>query len=519
LIELDERRRAAIQKAEVALARRNAASKEIGAAKKNKDEAAAQALMAEVNELKSTIPALEAEDKKLSEELRVKLAEIPNLPGDDVPDGADETANVEHHHFGAKRNYAFTPKQHFELGEALGQMDFETAAKLSGARFVVLKSGLARMERAIGQYMVDLHTTEHGYTEIAPPLLVRDEVMFGTTQLPKFEKDQFSTTITDVDPISAKNTNILLKAGLQFLVDHDKELGEIEVGGEGLKKPTFKDLAPILSERIKKTADLYPEEYEHAIGAALRDQREAERKLWLIPTAEVPLTNLVRESILDEAALPLRYTACTPCFRAEAGAAGKDTHGMLRQHQFNKVELVSITTPEASKDEHERMLSCAEEVLRRLGLHYRVVTLCAGDMGFAAQKTYDIEVWLPGQGPIADFVSPLCGDSGAAHECATAPGPLVQVTPSTAPACVARAGRGRGDHQQEGGVPPCPTRCRATWAGSRQSSGSRDGKLVSLKHSAPPLPLAGGLGRALHGRDSLKAPPAARAVDLPQAGG
>jgi seryl-tRNA synthetase len=346
LIALDEKRRAAITKAEAAQARRNAASKDIGAAKKNKDEAAAAALMAEVAALKDLMPALEKEEKEASAELNTVLAAIPNLPSDDVPDGKDEIANVEHHRFGAKRNYSFEPKQHFELGEELRQMDFETAAKLSGARFVVLKSGLARMERAIGQFFVDVHTTEHGYTEIAPPLLVRDEVMYGTAQLPKFEEDQFWAV-----------------------------KGELLVGSD------------------------------NAMGA-IRAQR-----LGLIPTAEVPLTNMVRESIVEEAELPMRLTAYTPCFRAEAGAAGRDTRGMIRQHQFNKVELVSITTPEQSKDEHERMLACAEEVLRRLGLHYRVVTLCGGDMGFPSQKTYDIEVWLPGQGMYREISScSNCGD-------------------------------------------------------------------------------------------------------------
>jgi seryl-tRNA synthetase len=347
VLALDEKRRKAILDLEQSQARRNAASKEIGAAKKSKDEAAAAQLMAEVTQLKDAIPALEAEEKKHSRELDDVLAAIPNLPGEEVPDGKDETGNVERHHFGAKRNYPFAPKQHFELGEALGFMDFETAAKLSGARFVVLKSGLARMERAIGQFMVDLHTTEHGYTEIAPPLLVRDEVMYGTTQLPKFEDDQFWAV-----------------------------KGELLAGSNG--------------DAIDR----------------IRAQR-----LGLIPTAEVPLTNLVRESIVEETELPLRVTAYTPCFRAEAGAAGKDTRGMLRQHQFNKVELVSVTTPEQSKDEHERMLSCAEEVLRRLGLHYRVVTLCTGDMGFASQKTYDIEAWLPGQGMYREISScSNCGD-------------------------------------------------------------------------------------------------------------
>ncbi|HEY7301619.1 MAG TPA: serine--tRNA ligase [Xanthobacteraceae bacterium] len=329
LIEVDERRRAAIAKAESVLARRNALAREIGAAKKSDDQAAAEKLMAEVAQLKGAIPALEAEEKKLSKELDDALAEIPNLPFDEVPDGKDESANVERHRYGAKRNYDFAPKQHFELGEALGQMDFQTAAKLSGARFVVLTNGLARLERALGQFMLDLHTRDHGYAEVNPPLLVLDDVMFGTAQLPKFAEDQFRTT-----------------------TNH-----------------------------------------------------------WLIPTAEVPLTNLVRESIMEEAVLPLRFTALTPCFRAEAGAAGKDTRGMIRQHQFTKVELVSITTPEASRDEHERMLSCAEEVLRRLDLHYRVMILSTGDLGFPSQKTCDIEVWLPGQNTYREISScSICGD-------------------------------------------------------------------------------------------------------------
>jgi seryl-tRNA synthetase len=332
LLAIDEKRRAAILASEQAQARRNSASKEIGDAKKAKDDARAAKLMAEVAELKTTMPELEAAAKAADEELSKELAAIPNLPLDDVPDGVDEHSNVQRHVFGAIRNYAFKPKPHFDLGEAMGFMDFDAAAKLSGARFVVLKKGLARLERAIGQFMLDLHTNEHGYTEINPPLMVRDEAMFGTAQLPKFREDQF--------PV-----------------------------GDGY---------------------------------------------WLIPTAEVPLTNLVRESILDEKELPRRLTALTPCFRAEAGAAGRDTRGMIRQHQFTKVELVSVTTPETSKDEHERMLACAEEVLRRLDLHYRVMTLCTGDMGFAAQKTYDIEVWMPGQGDNGAYREisscSVCGD-------------------------------------------------------------------------------------------------------------
>ena len=342
LLAIDEKRRAAILKSEQAQARRNSASKEIGDAKKAKDDTRAAMLMAEVAGLKATMPELEAAAKAADEELARELAAIPNLPLDEVPDGADEHGNVQRHVFGAVRNYAFTPKPHDDLGGALGYMDFETAAKLSGARFVVLKKGLARLERAIGQFMLDLHTGEHGYTEINPPLLVRDAAMFGTTQLPKFEDDQFWA----------------VKGELLTAVDENAT-------------------AEANHERLGK----------------LRSER-----LGLIPTAEVPLTNLVRESIIDEKELPLRFTALTPCFRAEAGAAGRDTRGMIRQHQFTKVELVSITTPETSKEEHERMLACAEEVLRQLDLHYRVMTLCAGDMGFASQKTYDIEVWMPGQG-------------------------------------------------------------------------------------------------------------------------
>ncbi|HEY1979568.1 MAG TPA: serine--tRNA ligase [Xanthobacteraceae bacterium] len=359
LIALDETRRAQILELEKAQARRNAASKEIGEAKKSKDEEKAKALMSEVATLKESIPAMEAQEKAASKALDDALAQIPNLPLDEVPDGKDEKDNVEHHRFGAKRDYAFTPKQHFELGEALGQMDFEAAAKLSGARFVVLKNGLARLDRALGQFMLDVHTGEHGYNEINPPLMVRNHTMFGTAQLPKFEDDQYSVRgKVPLDEVPGA-----------FVEDVDVKRNE----KSGLQ--------------------------------------EASEKYWLIPTAEVPLTNLVRESIINEAELPMRLTACTPCFRAEAGAAGKDTRGMIRQHQFTKVELVSITTPEQSKDEHERMLACAEEILRRLELHYRVVTLSTGDMGFASQKTYDIEVWLPGQNMYREISScSVCGE-------------------------------------------------------------------------------------------------------------
>ena len=327
LIALDAERRSAIQAAQDAQTRRNAASKEIGQAKAQKDEARAQALMAEVASLKDAIRAAEEEEKAASKALEDALAMVPNVPLEDVPVG-DESANKEVRRWGEPKQFPWA-REHFELGEAMGLMDFEAAAKLSGSRFVVLKGGLARMERALGQFMLDLHTQEHGYIEVQPPILVKDEALFGTAQLPKFAQDQFRTT----------------------------------------------------------------------------------DDFWLVPTAEVPLTNLVREQIMDEASLPRRYTALTPCFRSEAGSAGRDTRGMLRQHQFNKVELVSITTPEKSLEEHERMTACAEEVLRQLNLAYRVVLLSTGDMGFASQKTYDLEVWLPGQKAYREISScSVCGD-------------------------------------------------------------------------------------------------------------
>jgi seryl-tRNA synthetase len=392
LLAIDEKRRAAIMASEQAQARRNSASKEIGDAKKAKDDARAAKLMAEVAELKTTMPQLEAATKAADEELAGELAAIPNLPLDEVPEGADEHGNVQRHVFGAVRNYAFTPKPHDDLGGALGFMDFEAAAKLSGARFVVLKKGLARLERAIGQFMLDLHTNEHGYTEVNPPLLVRDDVMFGTGQLPKFEDDQFA----------AVNLRELASTIVSPPEVWDAYANQFDILDQQPKSPTEKDL------------DTLGAAYARVDKAARQKAATYGRKLWLIPTAEVPLTNLVRESILDEKELPMRLTALTPCFRAEAGAAGRDTRGMIRQHQFTKVELVSITTPENSKDEHERMLACAEEVLRRLDLHYRVMTLCTGDMGFASQKTYDIEVWMPGQGEGGAFREisscSVCGD-------------------------------------------------------------------------------------------------------------
>ncbi|MBY2908136.1 serine--tRNA ligase [Rhizobium leguminosarum] len=329
LVALDEKRRSAVQKAQDLLARRNLASKEIGAAMAQKNGELAEKLKAEVSELKTLLPAIEEEDRQLTAELNDALSRIPNIPFDDVPVGKDEHDNVVTRTVGEKPRWNHAPKEHFEIGEALGYMDFERAAKLSGSRFTVLTGPLARLERALGQFMIDLHTSEHGYSEVSSPLMVRDEAVYGTAQLPKFADDLFRTT----------------------------------------------------------------------------DGR------WLIPTAEVTLTNLVREEILDQEKLPLRFTALTPSFRSEAGSAGRDTRGMLRQHQFWKCELVSITDAESAVAEHERMTACAEEVLKRLGLHFRTMTLCTGDMGFGSRKTYDLEVWLPGQNAFREISScSVCGD-------------------------------------------------------------------------------------------------------------
>jgi seryl-tRNA synthetase len=359
LIEIDEARRRVITDLQEKQARRNAASKEIGKAKAAKDEATASKLMAEVAALKDALEAGEKEQKQRDEELRAALSVIPNIPLDEVPDGKDEHGNKLIRTVGEppKLGGMNKPRQHFEIGEMLGLMDFETAAKLSGARFVVLKGQLARLERALGAFMLDLHTTKFGYTEIAPPMMVRDDAVYGTGSLPKFSGDLFR-------------------------VRRD-----------------------VLSDEPAKVVP-------NPAGGVFVEARGAPREtLWLIPTAEVPLTNLVREKITDEAELPIRVTAFTPCFRSEAGAAGKDTRGMIRQHQFSKVELVSITTPEQSLAEHERMTACAEEVLKRLGLTYRTMLLCTGDMGFASQKTYDIEVWLPGQNTYREISScSVCGD-------------------------------------------------------------------------------------------------------------
>ena len=380
LFDLDDARRAAIAKLQAAQERRNAASKEIGQAMKEKNAARAEELKAEVARIKEDFPKWEEEERAAVKALEEALAKEPNTPLPDVPEGKDEHDNVETRVVGAKPAMDFKPREHFEIGEALGLMDFETATKISGSRFVILKGALARMERALMQFMLDLHTDQHGYTEIDPPLLVRDDAMFGTAQLPKFREDQFAASS-------------LADAQTQYMEAVTKV-----IRNSGMHDAEFFDRTDV-------------NEFDAAVRKALVGVEAGRANFWLIPTAEVPLTNIVRESMLDEKQLPLRFTAGTACFRAEAGAAGRDTRGMIRQHQFQKVELVSITTPEQSLEEHERMTACAEEVLKRLGLHYRVVTLCTGDMGFASQKTYDIEVWLPGQDRFREISScSVCGD-------------------------------------------------------------------------------------------------------------
>ncbi len=329
LIAIDQSKRDGQSRLQDAQNRRNALSKDVGAAMKSGDKDRAEALKAEVAALKSAITDGEEVERQLTAQLHEQLAAIPNIPLDEVPDGMDEHGNVEVRRWGNPPSHNFEPRQHFDVGETLKMMDFEIAAKMAGSRFVVTKGPLAKLERALAQYMLDTQTEKNGYTEHNVPMLVNDKTMFGTAQLPKFVDDQFRTT----------------------------------------------------------------------------DGR------WLIPTAEVSLTNLVRESILEETQLPMRLTACTPCFRAEAGSAGRDTRGMIRQHQFTKVELVSITTPEQSRDELERMTASAESILQGLGLHYRVMRLCAGDMGFGARMTYDLEVWLPGQKAFREISScSVCGD-------------------------------------------------------------------------------------------------------------
>ncbi len=415
ILKADEERRETIQVLELEQATANTAAKAIGQAKQAKDEVEAQRLINEVAGLKGSIQEHEAARRSLESDLYDLLVAIPNMPAADVPIGEDERDNVELRKVGMPPEFDSEPKQHFDIGEALGMMDFETAAKLSGARFVVLKGPLARLERALAQFMLDLHTSEHGYTEINPPLLVRDQVMFGTGQLPKFRDDQFQTHLFSSDSLASD-----MKASMDEYIASKKKAAKAEAKDfaelhhqdalEAYKTGGVEQLAKFLNEEAKKSAEKLLSDAT-AVAKARANELVKETARWLIPTAEVPLTNLVREEIIEEAELPMRVTAGTPCFRAEAGAAGKDTRGMIRQHQFDKVELVSVTTPEQSENEHARMTQCAEAVLQKLGLPYRVVVLCTGDMGFAAQKTYDIEVWLPGQGMYREISScSNCGD-------------------------------------------------------------------------------------------------------------
>ncbi len=389
LLALDEARRQHLTKLQEAQERRNAASKEIGKAMASGDRELAEKLKAEVSELKSFVQDGEAEERRHDAALNDALARIPNVPLDDVPVGADENDNVEVRKHGEPKR-ANWAREHFEIGEALGQMDFERAAKLSGSRFTVLSGQLARLERALGQFMLDLHTQEHGYTEVQPPLLVRDDAMFGTGQLPKFEEDLFEAVSGDATQLAPK---VAMDETWRNLPDDiRRKLEDPERERDPILSFADKSLATILDQWAKERA------------------RISARK-WLIPTAEVSLTNLVREEILDEEKLPLRFTALTPCFRSEAGSAGRDTRGMLRQHQFYKVELVSITDAESAIDEHERMTACAETVLKKLDLPFRTMVLCTGDMGFGARKTYDLEVWLPGQNAYREISScSVCGD-------------------------------------------------------------------------------------------------------------
>jgi seryl-tRNA synthetase len=377
LLALDASARALQTRAQELLARRNEASKAIGAAKAAKDEPRAAQLMAEVAEIKAELPALEAEQAAAAQALADALAALPNLPEGDVPEGADEDGNVEVKRWGAPWP-GEGARDHVDLGAALG-LDFESAQAVSGARFAYLRGPIARLSRALGQFMLDTHTTRFGYEEVAPPVLVRDEALFGTAQLPKFAEDLFQTEL------SLSTREIL------------------EFKGEAYRKEQEAQGVGIVN-------------YLQLINKILEDSvwdrlPDPPTRRWLIPTAEVSLTNLVRDKVLNRADLPLRFTALTQCFRSEAGAAGKDTRGLIRQHQFEKVELVSITTPETSKAEHERMTRAAEFILESLGLPYRRMLLCTGDMGFSAKETFDLEVWLPGQQRYREISScSNCGD-------------------------------------------------------------------------------------------------------------
>ena len=375
VLEIDAARRARITEAETARAEQNAAAKEVGAAKTRGDEAEFERLRALVAERKADVARLEEAARAEDARLRDLLLGIPNLPLADVPEGADEDDNVEIRRWGTPPEFDFTPKEHFEIAGVARGMDFEAAAKLSGSRFVVLSGAVARLQRALAQFMIDLQTREHGLTEVWTPVLVRDDAMLGTGQLPKFGSDLFFGA---------------------SLMSREK------LGKSVLEEYTREDDLELLRSGEKTLQEVVSDIFERA---------PTHEDFWLIPTSEVTLTNLVAGEIVDPTTLPRRYTAHTQCFRSEAGSAGKDTAGMLRQHQFEKVEMVSITRPEDSLAEHDRMTRCAETVLERLGLPYRTVVLCTGDMGFGARKTHDIEVWLPGQGKYREISSvSVCGD-------------------------------------------------------------------------------------------------------------
>lgn len=405
LLELDQALRAAQTEGQEALAKRNAASKAIGAAMGKGDKAEAERLKAEVETLKGVIAAAGEREASIGGELRDLLAGLKNLAADGVPDGPDESKNEVKKTWGDPKSGPAsklkTAKDHADLGEALGLLDFEAAAKMSGARFAVLKGGLARLERAIGQFMLDMQTDRHGYQEVNPPLLVRDEAMFGTGQLPKFEEDLFQARAFNRARMQALRNEVEWHSLNDMLTAaRDGRMNPAAAGNEGYYNQ-FREMA----ERAGGATERFLNKVDEAeiFGSAH----------FLIPTAEVSLTNLVREQILseDDIATPMRLTALTPCFRAEAGSAGRDTRGLIRQHQFSKVELVSITRPEDSDAEHERMTACAEAVLEALGLPYRRMLLCKGDMGFAARKTFDLEVWLPSQGTFREISScSNCGD-------------------------------------------------------------------------------------------------------------
>jgi seryl-tRNA synthetase len=391
-VKLDGQLRAAQTALQEAQAKRNESSKLIGQAKAKKDEAEAARLMAEVEALKGVMAAAAEEETLVGAKLKDLLASLPNIPAPEVPKGEDEAGNVEVRRWGDASKLPAgrlnNPKDHVDLGAALGGMDFEAAARMSGARFVVLKSQVARLERALGQFMLDLQTVQNGYVEISPPLLVKDEALFGTGQLPKFKEDLFRAPIKHFGLDDGRYSFRPMTRGVgnafEFADKKDKEAFEnaLQYGDWTIKSET---------------------------GGA--EELVVEQSRWLIPTAEVSLTNIVREQITDEAELPLRMTALTPSFRSEAGASGRDTRGMIRQHQFYKVELVSITTPDQSEAEHERMVQCAEAVLKALELPFRTMLLCTGDMGFGARKTYDLEVWLPSQNTYREISScSNCGD-------------------------------------------------------------------------------------------------------------